>query len=413
MPQINHIREQFPALSQAVGDGGVPVFFDGPGGTQVPRSVLSAMMAYLGRFNANLGAPYFTSERTTKIMDDARQHYAALINAPLASQIVFGPTATALMFNFSRAISRHWRSGDEIIVTALDHYSNVSSWIEAAKDKGVKVHQVPIDPMTFDINYDALEQLINHNTKLVACTYASNTIGTIADLERVIEMARNVGALSFIDAVHYAPHQLIDVQALDCDFLVTSAYKFMGPHLSMLYAKQSHLEHFEPYKVHPAPNNAPNRWEQGTQNFEAMAGLSACIKYLSELPGDTDADTPLRTKLSASYQKIAEHETVLGAHFLKCLSNFPNITLYGKRHVVGRTPTFAFRIGGRQPREFAEFCGKHFICVGDGHFYAQGLCEQLGVMNTGGVIRVGFMHYNTVQEIDAFFTVLDRYLHKI
>lgn len=411
---LDKIRAAFPALQQHWGGQDnathTPCFFDGPGGSQISQSVLSAMTDYLGRYNANLGAPYFSSEKTMQVMADARQHVAALLNAETAEQIVFGATATNLMFHFSRAISRDWQAGDEIIVTALDHYSNVSSWITAAEEKGVIVHQIPVDLDTFDIDYQQLGEKLSNKTKLVAVTHASNTVGTIVDVSRVVTLAKTVGALTFVDAVHYAPHHLIDVQALDCDFLVISAYKFTGPHLAALYAKTHHLTNLKPYKVLPAADINPNRWEQGTQNFEAMAGLIACIQYLADLGDDESKGLSLRQRLSAGFAWIAQHESHLSQYFLQRLAEYPKITLYGKAHSEGRTPTFAFRLDNDLPRHFATFCGKRHLCIGDGNFYAQGLCEQLNLMDNGGVIRVGCLHYNTQEEIDFFFSVLDDYI---
>lgn len=410
IPAIEKIRSAFPALQQRWGDGEnarSPCFFDGPGGSQTSQFVLSAMTDYLGRYNANLGAPYLSSEKTMQVMAEARQHVATLLNAETAEQIVFGATATSLMFHFSRAISRDWQAGDEIIVTALDHYSNVSSWLTAAEDQGVIVHQIPVDLETFDIDYQQLAERLSKKTKLVAVTHASNTVGTIVDVSRVVQLAKTVGALTFVDAVHYAPHHLIDVQALDCDFLVISAYKFTGPHLAAVYAKAAHLANLKPYKVLPAANTNPNRWEQGTQNFEAMAGLVACIQYLGNLSDSSTQEISLRQRLTESFAWIAQHESTLSRYFLQRLAEYPNITLYGKTNSKGRTPTFAFRLDKDTPRNFAEFCGKRHLCIGDGNFYAQGLCEQLDLMDSGGVIRVGCLHYNTQEEIDFFFSILD------
>lgn len=411
-PTLENIRAAFPALQQcwqANENTRPPCFFDGPGGSQISQAVLSAMTDYLGRYNANLGASYLSSEKTMQVMADARQHLAALLNAETPEQIVFGATATSLMFHFSRAISRDWQAGDEIIVTALDHYSNVSSWITAAEDKGVIVHQIPVDLDTFDIDYQQLSEKLNNKTQLVAVTHASNTVGTIVDVARVVQMAKNVGALTFVDAVHYAPHHLIDVQTLDCDFLVISAYKFTGPHLAAVYAKATHLANLKPYKVLPAADINPNRWEQGTQNFEAMAGLIACIQYLASLSGKTNEEASLRQRLTESFAWIAQHESNLSQYFLQRLTDYTNIILYGKSSSKDRTPTFAFRLDKTMPRNFAEFCGQRHLCIGDGNFYAQGLCEQLNLMDKGGVIRVGCLHYNTQEEIDFFFSVLDEY----
>ena len=414
LAHVDRVRALLPALSQIAPSGRAPIFFDAPGGAQVTQRMLDAMTGYLSRYNANLGAPYFSSQKTVAVMQQARESVAALLNAR-AENIVFGPTATNLMFGFSRALSQTWQAGDEIIVSALDHYSNVSSWQRAAQDRGVTVHQVRIDPETLDLDYAHLASLLHARTRLVAVTHASNVSGQIVDVARVVALAKSVGALTFVDAVHYAPHHLVDVQALDCDFLAISAYKFTGPHLACLYAKTEHLERLQPYKVEPAACVNPHQWEQGTQNFEGLAALSATVDYLANIAaivayvGRSPATT-LRERLIASFAWMHQHEQDLSAYFLQRLRAYPQITLYGRHEVQGRTPTFAFRIQGRSPREFSEFCGQYDVCVGDGHFYAQGLVGHLGLMAHGGVNRLGFLHYNTRSEIERFFELLDVFL---
>ncbi len=408
---IAQLREQFPALMQSV-DGKSPIFLDGPGGSQVPQSVLNAMSAYLGHYNSNLGGAFFSSDKTVELMANARQAAADLLNAPSAQNIVFGPNMTSLTFSFSRAISRDWQAGDEIIVTNADHFSNVSSWQQAAEDKGVKVNTALINEADCSLDTTQFESLLNSKTKLVAVTYASNTTGSINDIERIIELAHAVGALVYVDAVHYAPHELIDVQALDCDFLACSAYKFFGPHLGMVYGKKEHLEGFTPYKVEPAKDIAPGRWETGTQSFEAMAGFIAAVDYIAAISELDDGHTR-REKLTAAFAKTKQHEMALSEHFLTRLVNYPRIKLYGIDdfdRLNERTPTFALTFEGLEPRAVSEFLGKQHICVWDGHFYAQGLCKQLNVLDTGGVVRIGCMHYNTVEELDKLFDMFDELL---
>ena len=414
LTHVERVRALLPALSQIAPSGRTPIFFDAPGGAQVTQPMLEAMTGYLSRYNANLGAPYFSSQKTVAVMQQARESVAALLNAQ-AENMVFGPTATNLMFGFSRALSQAWQAGDEIIVSALDHYSNVSSWHRAAQDRGVTVHQIRIDPETLDLDYAHLACLLNERTRLVAVTHASNVSGQIVDVARVVALAKSVGALTFVDAVHYAPHHLLDVQALGCDFLAISAYKFTGPHLACLYAKTEHLERLQPYKVEPAACVNPHQWEQGTQNFEGLAALSATVAYLAGIAAigsvsDGVNTAALRERLSASFTWIQQHEQDLSAYFLSRVRAYPHITLYGRQETQGRTPTFAFRIEGRSPREFSEFCGQYDVCIGDGHFYAQGLVSHLGLMAQGGVNRLGFLHYNTRSEIERFFELLDVFL---
>lgn len=406
---IEAIRQQFPALNQSV-NGKTPVFFDGPGGSQTTEQVLQAMRNYFAFYNANLGSTFFSGIKTTEVMQQARESVAALVNAPSSDNICFGSTATMLMFNFSRAIGRDWQAGDEIIVTAADHYSNVSSWQDIAKDKGVKVHQISVDEINFEIDYQQLASKINDRTKLIAFTYASNTLGSVLQAKRIIELAKSVGALTFIDAVHYAPHFSIDVQQLDCDFLVLSAYKFTGPHVAAIYGKAEHLSGLTPYKVEPATDIAPGCWEQGTQNFEGLAGMTAAIEYLASLSEITPTENNLRERLVAAFDKIKAYEKTLSAHFLAKLEAIDGVRLYGKSTTENRSPTFAFRLPKGTTTEFADFCAKQVVGVGAGNFYAQGLCEQLGIMQNGGVIRAGCLHYNTIEEIDQLFELIEAYL---
>ncbi|MBD1582388.1 cysteine desulfurase-like protein [Pseudoalteromonas sp. S16_S37] len=409
--ELTQLRRQFPALMQQV-NGQSPIFLDGPGGAQVPQSVLSAMSAYLGYYNSNLGGAFFSSEKTVNLMNDARQAVADLLNAPSKEQIVFGANMTSLTFSFSRAISRHWQAGDEVIVTNADHYSNVSSWQLAAEDKGAKVQAVRIseDDCTLDLAH--YKSLLNNNTKLVAVTYASNTTGSINDIKQIVELAHQVGALVYVDAVHYAPHELVDVQALDCDFLACSAYKFFGPHVGIVYGKREHLEGFTPYKVEPAKDVIPSRWETGTQSFEGLAGVIAAIDYIASLSGMSE-DTPRRERLAIAFAKTKQHEMALSDYFLTRLEQLPQISLFGiadRARLAERTPTFALTFDGFTPREVSEFLGKKHMCVWDGNFYAQGLCEQLGVMDKGGVVRIGCMHYNTIEELDKLFNAFEQLL---
>ncbi|GAA77559.1 cysteine desulfurase-like protein [Pseudoalteromonas sp. BSi20495] len=408
---ITQLREQFPALMQDV-DGKSPIFLDGPGGSQVPTSVLTAMTAYLGHYNSNLGGAFFSSDKTVELMANARQAAADLLNAPSSQQIVFGPNMTSLTFSFSRAISRDWQAGDEIIVTNADHFSNVSSWQQAAEDKGVVVNTALINEADCSLDMAQFESLLNSNTKLVAVTYASNTTGSINNIKRIVERAHSVGALVYVDAVHYAPHELVDVQALDCDFLACSAYKFFGPHLGMVYGKKEHLDGFTPYKVEPAKDIAPGRWETGTQSFEAMAGFIAAVDYIAAI-SELDDSHSRRKKLSIAFAKTKQHEMALSEHFLTRLVNYPRIKLFGIDdfdRLNERTPTFALIFEGLEPRAVSEFLGKQHICVWDGNFYAQGLCKQLDVLDKGGVVRIGCMHYNTIEELDQLFNLFDELL---
>lgn len=400
----NLARAQFSALSQTYND--LPVtFLDGPGGSQVPQSVLEAMQAYLGFFNANLGGHYFSSQQTTQLMLQAREHAAALVNAESKDNIVFGANMTSLTFQLSRAISREWQVGDEVIVTALDHYSNVSSWQQAADDKGAIVHQARVDELDCSLDIEHLLSLINDKTRLIALTFASNTTGSIVDVKRVVEAAHRAGAMVYVDAVHYAPHHLVDVQALGCDFLACSAYKFFGPHVGIAYVAPKWLHALKPYKVEPATDCGPGRFETGTQSFEALSGLVAAVKYLAQWGS---SHLSLRERLVESYRDYNQHESGLSERFLLRLSELSGVRLYGRQVADSalRTPTFALTFDNHSSETIARKLGECNICVGNGHFYALGLVRQLKLEQSGGVVRIGFMHYNTLEEVDTLFDEL-------
>ncbi|GBK99620.1 cysteine desulfurase [Vibrio harveyi] len=405
---LNQIREQFPALAQYHNDRPV-TFFDGPGGSQVPQSVLDSMVSYLGHFNSNLGGHYFSSQATVDVMQSARESAQALLNAPSSGNIVFGANMTSLTFQLSRAISRDWKEGDEIIVSALDHYSNVSSWQQAAEDKGVIVHQVRINEHDCTLDLEHLQSLLSEKTRLVAVTYASNTTGSIVDIHQVVELAHRIGVQVYVDAVHYAPHHLVDVQAIGCDFLACSAYKFFGPHVGIAYIADQWLHSIKPYKVEPATNIGPGRFETGTQSFEGLAGVTAAIEYLAQF-GDEGAS--LRQRLEQSYALYNQHEQQLSAHFLQRLGALDGVNLFGINDESSqlRTPTFALTFDKYAPEFIAKTLGEHNICVWNGHFYALGLVRQLGLEESGGVVRIGCMHYNTTAEIDMLFDVLESIL---
>ncbi|USD64139.1 cysteine desulfurase-like protein [Vibrio sp. SCSIO 43136] len=395
---VEHVRSQFSALEQKHRGQGV-IFMDGPGGSQVPNQVLLAMRDYLGRYNSNLGGHFFASHETVRVVDRARQSAACLLNAPSSDNIVFGANMTSLTFTLSRSISRRWQAGDEVIVTDLDHFGNVSAWVEAAKDKGAVVHRAKVCLSDGSVDLDHLLSQVTDKTKLIAITLASNTTGSVVDVKRLIEAIDGRGIEVYVDAVHYAPHHLIDVQSLDCDYLVCSAYKFFGPHLGVAYVAQSHLDALEPYKVLPAPDKGPARFETGTLNFEALAGFSACVEFLAQYGSPNEG---LRQRLVQSFEQYETYEQKLSAYMLERLEAIQAIQVVGREGVNLRTPTFALVIDGVEPLQIAKALGEQNICVWSGHFYAIGLIEALGLSDKGGVLRVGLMHYNTTEEIDAF-----------
>lgn len=401
------VRAQFNALHQRHNHQAVS-FFDGPGGAQVPMSVLAAMSAYLGYYNANLGGHYFSSHKTNQLLSDARSSCQALLNASSADSIVFGANMTSLTFSLSRALSRDWQPGDEVIVTALDHYANVSTWQQAAEDKSAQVFMARVDPQDCSVDIEHLLSLITKRTRLIAITLASNTTGTIVDIAPVVAAAKAVGAQVYVDAVHYAPHHLIDVQAIDCDFLVCSAYKFCGPHIGIAYIAPKWLQTLQPYKVEPATDLGPGRFETGTQSFEALAGLIATIDYLAQW---ADESLTLRERLEQSFVIYNRYETQLSDYFLERLQQMQGVTLWGRDVADAnlRTPTFALTFANAAPIEVAKALGEQNICLWSGHFYALGLVRQLDLDSHGGVVRIGMMHYNTKAEIDRLFEALARF----
>ncbi|MGK7894332.1 MAG: cysteine desulfurase-like protein [Xenococcus sp. (in: cyanobacteria)] len=405
---IENIRAQFPALAHKV-NGQPIIFFDGPGGTQVPASVMKAIQQYLLTSNANAHGAFVTSARTDELMNTARMAIADFLGCD-RDEVVFGANMTSLTFSFSRAIARELKSGDEIIVTRLDHDANVAPWL-ALKEKGVIIRTVDLNLDDCSLNLSDLAAKINQKTKLVAVGYASNAVGTINNLAEIIKMAHGVKALVFVDAVHYAPHGIIDVRDLDCDFLVCSAYKFFAPHVGILYGKRELLNQISPYKVKPAAQEVPACWETGTPNFEGLAGLVATIEYLRDLgqqilPSVKDS----RQAIVAAMQGIKSYEQELSQHLITGLLQIPGLNFYGiteSNRLQWRTPTVGIRIRGQTPYEVAKQLGDRGIFTWHGNFYAIGLTERLGIESNGGLLRIGLVHYNRISEIDTFLSVLN------
>ena len=397
------LRGLFPSLAQHV-NGQAAVFLDGPGGTQVPRPVMDAMTAYLSRDNANLGGAFITSQRTVESVAAARRETAAFLHAARPEEIVFGQNMTSLAFSLSHALRRTWKAGDEIVVSSLDHDANVATWTQAATDAGTVVRTWDFDRESFHLRVPDLEGLLNERTRLVAFTHASNIIGSIPDVAGAIRLVRAKvpGAIVFIDAVHYTPHGPVDVRALDCDFLACSAYKFCGPHLGILYGKYHHLDTLRAYKVSASTDVPPGKWETGTQSFESIAGLHACLGYLASLGRDQG-----ETRYAEAMGTIRSYEAGLSKRFLDGLRGIPGLTLHGEAvDLARRTPTFGITLEGRSPREVAERLGEQGIFVGDGHFYAVAVVNRLGLADRGGLVRLGFAHYNTTEEVDRALAAL-------
>lgn len=409
-------RAQFPALSLHQEDTPL-VFFDNPGGTQVPQMVADAISRYLLTANANVHGPFLTSRRTDEVIDEAHRAMADLLNAASADEIVFGQNMTSLTFALSRSLGRELQPGDEIVVTALDHDANIAPWL-ALEERGVQIRCADIDPTDCTLDYAHLERLITERTKIVAVGLASNAVGTINDVRRVVELARGVGALVFVDAVQGVPHLPVDVQALGCDFLACSAYKFFGPHQGIIWGKREHLERLHAYKVRPASNELPSKWETGTQSHEGQAGTWAAVEYLASIGRDHlaryTAETAgldgRRRDLRAAMLAIRDYEQQLSRYFLSRMGQVPELALYGiadPARVAERVPTFAVTLPGWTPQQLASDLAERGFTTWAGHYYALALVERLGRHETGGMLRIGCVHYNTPAEIDGILAALN------
>lgn len=416
-PDLSPLRARFPALQQTDAYGRPYVFFDGPGGTQVPQSVIDAMADYLVRANANTHGLYATSRRTDQVIEEARHAMADFLNAPSPDEIIFGPNMTTLTFAISRAIARTLRPGDEIIVTRLDHDANVAPWV-ALEDHGAVIRYVNFNPEDCTLDMASLHRLINERTRLIAVGYASNAVGTINDVRTIAEWAHAAGAWLYVDAVHYAPHGPIDVQALHCDFLVCSAYKFFGPHLGILWSRYEILDRLRAYKVRPAGDRPPDKFETGTKNHEGIAGLKAAVDYLAEIGAHYGANFAAqyphlegrRRDLKTALCAIRAYERPIFEHLMRGLRAMPGVTIYGitdPSRFDQRVPTVSFRMQGYTPQEIAQRFGDEGIFVWDGNYYAISVTEQLGVEQSGGMVRVGIVHYNTAEEVDRLLRVLE------
>ena len=406
---VNWVREQFPALKQTV-NAQPAVFFDAPGGTQVPQRVIDAISQYLATSNSNTHGAFLTSQRTDSVIADAHAAMADFLNCD-ADEVVFGPNMTTLTFAASRAIGRELKSGDELLVTVLDHDANVSPWV-ALEERGVKVRTADIKPSDCTLDMFDLQAKIRRTTRVVAVGWAANAVGTINPVADVVRLAHAAGSLAYIDAVHYAPHGPVDVRALDCDFLACSAYKFFGPHLGVLYGKRDQLERLRPYKLRACSEQLPDRWESGTQNHEALAGLIAAIDYLADLGRRHKPEAASRREaIIAAYDVIREHEHELAAQLITGLLAIPGVTFYGIKDLTKldqRTPTVAIRMEGHTPRDLAAKLGERGIFTWDGNYYAINLTERLGVEESGGMLRIGLAHYNTADEVERLLEELRR-----
>ncbi len=395
---VPEIRKQFPALERI--HNGYPVaYFDGPGGTQVPRYVVEQMTDYLYHHNANTHWAYPTSAETDAAIEHAREVCAEFLNAS-PTEIAFGANMTTLTLHLSRALGMTYQPGDEIVVTELDHHGNVDPWRRLEVERGVTVRSVRVDTSTGLLNWEDLQRFVGPKTKLLAIGAASNALGTINDVERAIELARNAGALVFVDAVHYAPHVLMDVQKLDCDFVGMSAYKFYGPHIGVLFAKREHFERIDFPRLVPAPDYAPENAETGTQNQEGMVGAAAAVEFLASIGGQSNR----RESLRSAFAEMHARNAALLDRLWKGLSSIPGVTLYGPPPDSPRTPTLSFTIEGCSSREAARRLAEKGLFLSHGDFYAWTVVKRLGVE---GLIRAGCACYTTEEEIDRLISGVD------
>jgi cysteine desulfurase family protein (TIGR01976 family) len=414
MLQTDTVRTHFPALKTGA------IFFDNPGGTQVAQETIQRMQEYFLTSNANNGGAFHTSVASDATTAEARQAVADFLHAARPEEIVFGQNMTSLTLHISRSLARTLQPGDELVVTRLDHDANVAPWLLIAEDRGCQVRWVDFHPEDCTLNMEEMERQITPRTKIVAVGYASNAVGTINDVQRVVQLAHAVGALCYIDAVQLAPHRGIDVQALDCDFLACSAYKFFGPHTGILYGKYDLLDRLTAYKVRPSGKLPPDKFETGTQSFESISGILGVLEYLSWL------GTTFGSEFAAQYQNsysgralalkqgmaaIEAYELDINKALVKGLTSVPGLHLYGitdLERMHQRVPTFSFTLQGHTPRAVAEALANEQIYVWDGNFYALSVTEQLGLEDHGGLVRVGLTHYNTYEEIEKLMAALHR-----
>ncbi len=419
---IEQIRGKFPALN--IKDSGVRrIYFDNPAGTQVPIEVIEALQKCMIESNANIQGGFETSNRVDKILDEFHQSMADFLNATSSEEIIFGQNMTTLTLHISRSIGRLLSKGDEIILSRMDHDANISPWLLLAEDIGLSVKWLSFDTEKYEFDLNCLENLLSDKTKLICIGGASNLLGTINDIKSICKIAKKANALTYIDAVQLAPHVSIDVQDIDCDFLVCSAYKFFGPHQGILWGKRKLLKSLSPYKVRPATSELPGCFETGTQSHEGMAGTTAAVNYFAWI-GREYADSyqienkykKERTKfVHAALDYLFEYEKILTIDLIEGLQNIKNVQVQGiteKNALDRRLPTVSFSVSGLSPSRIAEGLAKENIFVWSGHSYALEVVKSLNLLDEGGVLRTGPVHYNTINEIHEFLEILDKLISK-
>lgn len=397
---IDAVRARFPALDHRA-------FFDAPGGTQVCAPAIERMVGHLHAGTANAGGAFATSRAVDRLSEEAHHAMADLLGGR-AEEIAFGPNMTSLTFAVSRALSREWSAGDNLVVTRLDHDANAAPWLAVAADRALEVRWIDFDPDTGRLNLDALPDVLDARTRLVAVGAASNALGTLNDVQGIVATVRaHSAALVYVDAVQSVPHVRTDVVALGCDLLACSPYKFFGPHQGVLWGRADLLERIEAYKVRPASTHGAHRFETGTPSFEGQAGVLGTIDYLEWLGREVDpAANSRRARLLAAMQASAAHEHLLGERLLAGLADLPGLRLYGPPTMEARVPTFAFTLAGHHPDAVAQHLASRDIFAWSGHFYAVEVIRRLGLEDRGGLVRVGLCHYSTADEVDRLTAAL-------
>jgi cysteine desulfurase family protein (TIGR01976 family) len=419
---LNAIRAQFPALSVTDNDK-ERIYFDNPAGTQVSHFVVDKMSHCLLQANANIHGYFRTSVMVDQLIAEARAAMADMLNAPSPDEIIFGQNMTTLTLHLSRSIGRTLQAGDEIVLSRMDHDANVSPWLLLAEDLDLKIRWLPFNIETFEFDLDALDEVLTDRTRLVCVGAASNLLGTINDVKTICARAREAGALTYIDAVQAVPHVATDVQDLGCDFLVCSAYKFFGPHQGILWGRRALLEKLEPYKVRPATKEIPGCFETGTQSHEGMAGTAAAVDYFAWIGKNMarsyqakfNGFSGRRQYVHAAMDFLFDYETGLAKHLIAGLQQFPAVRVQGITDVdamARRVPTVSFTVNGRTPISIAEALAAKNIFVWSGHVYAIEPAMALGIYDSGGAVRVGPVHYNSIAEIDQLLVELDQILRR-
>jgi cysteine desulfurase family protein (TIGR01976 family) len=400
---LDQIRAEFPALERR--HAGRPVaYFDGPGGTQVPRAVTAAVTDYLLHHNANTHWRYPSSRETDAMLEAARTALADFLGAT-PGEVAFGANMTTLTFHLARGLGRTWGPSDEVVVTELDHHANIAPWRALERDRGLTVRMVPIMPETGQLDWAALERTLSGRTRLLAIGAASNALGTLTDVARAAALAADAGALTFVDAVHYAPHRLVDVRALGCDFLACSAYKFYGTHVGVLYGRSERLAAVDIPKLEPAPDAAPERMETGTLNHEGIAGAAAAVDFLASLAPSVGSR---REQLRAVFAELDRRGLALVQRLLDGLTTIPGVRVFGPREASARTPTVAFTVGDTPADQVADALAEEAVFASTGDFYATSVVRRYGLASRGGLVRAGCAAYTTADEVDRLLAGVER-----